>query len=109
MKIYNFHRHHKQFRNWIRANANPASLAPSDGGVACIWEPLLINGQAVVLCIYVPVTTSFDTTLPVQVIEEFKGNCARAKCLQWWGSAVDIMVSDFDGNAEDDFIEQKVI
>ena len=62
-----------------------------------------------VLCIEMPVTTSFETTTPVQVIQECKGICARAKCLQWWNSAVDIMVSGFDGNAEDDLIKKKVI
>ena len=109
IKDYNHGRHHKRFRNWIGANANHACLAQFDGGVPGIWDPLFINGQAVVLCINVPVTTSFDTTTPVQVIQEFEDICARSEWLHWWGAAVDIMVSDLDGNAEDHLIKKTVI
>ena len=76
----------------MRENANRDALAPFAGGVEGIWEPLFLHGQAVVLCIKVPVTTSFDTTTPLQVIQEFKDICARSQCLQWFESAVDIMV-----------------
>ena len=105
IQVYDHKLHSRHFKSWIGANAHHPSLAPFDGGVAGIWEPMFINGQAVVLCIKVPVTTSFETTTPVQVIQEFKEMCARSKWLHWWGAAVDIMVSDFDGSRDDDLIK----
>ena len=54
---YDHSQHSWQFRRWIMANTDHPFLAPFDGGLAGVWEPLFINGQAVVLCIKMPVTT----------------------------------------------------
>ena len=103
---YDHRQHSLRFRRWIRANANHRFLAPFDG-VGGIWEPLFIHGQAIVLCIKMQVTATFESTTPFHVIQEAKEMCSRSHWLMWFVAVCDMMVSDLDGNRDDDLTEKK--
>ena len=70
---------------------------------------MLNNEQLLVLLIMMPVTTTFVTTKPFDVIEAIRDNCNMAGWMQWFNASCDMTVSDFEGNKGTDVIKRKVI
>ena len=95
---YDYSQHSWLFKRFIKANTNHPYLAPFDGRLAGVWGPLSVNGQAVVLCINMAVTTTSETTTPAHVIQQLREICNRSSWLMWFLAACDIIVSDYDGN-----------
>ena len=99
--------HSWQFRLFIKANTDHPPLAPFGGGLEGVCKPLFINGQAIVLRIRMPVATTIETTTPSHVIIQFGQICNKSIWLMWFLASCDMMMSDYEGNNDDDLVKQK--
>ena len=57
----------------------------------------------------VPITDKLNSYKPYHVIETFKDMCALGQFLHWLNPAIDMMVSDEQGNKDTDLIKHKHI
>ena len=83
-------------------------LAPFHGGLDGVWKPLFENDKMICPLVRVPITGNVHACKPYQVVETFKDMCAPGKFLQLFNSAIDMTVSEEQGNGDTDLIKRMV-
>ena len=108
-KEFNHFRDNDDFNRYIR-QWKPGALSPFQYGPYGVWQSMYDNKMLITLIVRIPMIKNFRTMKHHEVTELFKHHCQKVHGLyECFIAASDMMVSDWDGNQEDNPLKYKFI